>query len=52
MARQGRGGLDTRGDVIIWCLLEIHTYAIVDFRFGDADVDTYKYEAMDNILAC
>ena len=28
------------------------TDTIVDVRFGDSDLDTYKYEPMDNLLDC
>ena len=51
-ARQGRGGLETRGDVLIRVLWKIQTGAIIGVRFGDADADTYKYEPMDKLLDC
>ena len=48
--RQGRGVLDTRGDILIRRLLEIYTGDIIDTRFGDAEADTYKHKPMDKIL--
>ena len=50
--RQGRGGLDTKGDVFIQGWWEIQTNAIIGVRFGYADADTYKYYPMKNLLAC
>ena len=47
---QGGGILETRGDVLIWGLWEIHTDDIIDIRFGDLDADTYKNEPMDKLL--
>ena len=42
-ARAVRLGLDKICDL---------TDTIVDVRFGDSDLDTYKYEPMDNLLDC
>ena len=50
--RQGRGSLETKGDVLIWYLWEIHTDAIIDVRFGDSDADTYKYDPMYKLVDC
>ena len=47
---QVRGLLDTISNVLIRGLWEIQTGAIIDVRFGDADVYTYKYEPVDNLL--
>ena len=44
---KGRGGLDTRGDVLTRRLWESQTDTIIDVRFGDSDANTYKYESMD-----
>ena len=49
--RQGRGGLETRGEVFIRGLWESQTDSIIDVRFGDADADPYKYEPIENLLA-
>ena len=42
--------LETRGDVLIRGLWEIHTDAIIDVRFGDSDAETYRKETMDKLL--
>ena len=49
---QGRGGLKTRGDVPIRGLWERQNDSIIDVKFGDADVHTYRNDPMDNIPAC
>ena len=48
--RQGRGGFDTRGDVLVRGLWESQTYSIINVRFGDTDADTYNKDPMDNLL--
>ena len=48
-ARQGRCGLEKRGDVLIRGLWESQTDAIINVRYGDANSDTYKYETMDKL---
>ena len=50
--RQGRGGLETRGGVLIRILWKIQTDVIINVKFGDSDADTYKYETMDKLLDC
>ena len=50
-ASQGRGGLETRRDVLIRGLWKIQTDTIINVRFGDANTDIYKNEPMDNLLA-
>ena len=42
---------DTRGDVIIRCLLDLQINAVIDVKLGDADADTYKYDPMASLLA-
>ena len=42
--------METRGDVLIRGLWEIQNDVIIDVRFGDADMDTYKYDPMDKLL--
>ena len=49
-APQGRGGLETRGDVLIRGLWEIQTDVIIGVIFGDSSANTYKYEPIDNLL--
>ena len=44
--------METRGDILIRGLWEIHTGAIIDVRFGDAVADTYKYEPLGKLLVC
>ena len=41
---------ETQGDVLIQGLWEIQTEEIIDVRFGDADMQNYKLEEMDNIF--
>ena len=48
--RQGRGGLETRCDVLIWGLWERQTDAIINIIFGDTDTGTYKHEPTEKIL--
>ena len=43
--------MEKRGDVIIQCLCESHTYTIIDVIFGYYDANTYKYDPMDKLLA-
>ena len=42
--------MDTRGDVLIWGLLEIQTDTIIDVRFGNSDADNYMKELMVKLL--
>ena len=48
--RHGRIIPETWGDVLIKGLWEIHTDAIIDIRFGDADGEIYVKEGMDTIF--
>ena len=43
--------METRGDNLIWGLLEIQTDTIIDVRFGNSDADTYMKELMGKLLA-
>ena len=43
--------MDTRGDVLIRGLWDRHNNTITEVKFGDADVDTYRFEWIENILA-
>ena len=47
---QGRGGLETRCDVLIQGLWAIQTKAIIDVRLGYPECDSYKKEPMVTIL--
>ena len=42
--------METQVDALIWGLWYIQTNAIIDVRFIDPDVDTYRKEPMVNIL--
>ena len=43
---------ETRGDVLIQILWELHTDAMIDIKLGDTDAYTYRFEPMEKILAC
>ena len=43
--------METRGDVLIRGLWEFQNDAIIDVKFRDADMDTYKNQLMDKLLA-
>ena len=48
---QGRGGLETRNDIIIRGLWERQTESIIGVIFGDLDAYTYNHELMDKLLS-
>ena len=46
------GGIipETWGDVSVQVLWEIQTEAVIEIRFGYADVETWKPEVMENLF--
>ena len=42
---------ETQGDMMIQGLWDRKFDAIIDVKLGDADVDSYKYEPMADLLA-
>ena len=48
--RHRRSIKKTWDDVLIRGLWESHTDSIIDIRFGDDDVETYKKEGMDTLF--
>ena len=42
--------METRGDVLIRGLWDRQTDAIIDVKIGNADADTYRFEAMVMLL--
>ena len=48
---QGRGVMDTIGDVLICVLWESQTVSIIYVIFVDVNTDTYKHEPMGKLLA-
>ena len=47
---QGRGELETRGDLLIRGLWEIQAEAIIGFRMGGKYFDSYKKDPMGTLL--
>ena len=42
--------METRGDIIAWGLWDRQTNVIIDVKLGNADVDTYRFDLMVNLL--
>ena len=42
--------MDTRGDVIIRGLWDIHTNSIIYVKLDDSDEDTYRFDTMSTLL--